>query len=52
MASRGRLREPTSERNTAMTAPSAAQRVAEDYVRAWTGRDVDKALSLLADDVV
>ena len=35
-----------------MTAPSAAQKVAEDYVRAWTGRDVDKALSLLADNVV
>jgi hypothetical protein len=35
-----------------MTAPSAAQKVAEEYVRAWTGRDVDKALSLLADDVV
>ncbi len=28
--------------NTAMTAPNAAQKVAEDYVRAWTGRDVDK----------
>ncbi|MFI7132766.1 nuclear transport factor 2 family protein [Nonomuraea sp. NPDC050153] len=29
-----------------------AQKIAEDFVRAWTGKDVDKALSLLADDVV
>ncbi|GAA4631987.1 hypothetical protein GCM10023196_063550 [Actinoallomurus vinaceus] len=29
-----------------------AQKVAEDFVRAWTSKDVDKALSLLADDVV
>lgn len=35
-----------------MTASSAAQKIAEDYVRAWTGREVDKALSLLADNVV
>ncbi|WP_433190782.1 nuclear transport factor 2 family protein [Actinoallomurus sp. CA-150999] len=29
-----------------------AQKVAEDFVRAWTSKDVDKALSLLAEDVV
>ncbi|MCA2226108.1 nuclear transport factor 2 family protein [Nonomuraea aurantiaca] len=36
-----------------MTATNAlAQKIAEDFVRAWTGKDVEKALSLLADDVV
>ncbi|MFI6741597.1 nuclear transport factor 2 family protein [Nonomuraea sp. NPDC050451] len=36
-----------------MTATNAlARKIAEDFVRAWTGKDVDKALSLLADDVV
>ncbi|MET7338463.1 nuclear transport factor 2 family protein [Nonomuraea sp. NPDC005650] len=36
-----------------MTATNAlAQKIAEDFVRAWTSKDVDKALSLLADDVV
>ncbi|MEW1836984.1 nuclear transport factor 2 family protein [Nonomuraea angiospora] len=29
-----------------------AQQVAEEFVRAWTSKDIDKALSLLADDVV
>lgn len=36
-----------------MTATSAlAQKIAEDFVRAWTSKDVEKALSFLADDVV
>ncbi|SEG36875.1 Ketosteroid isomerase-related protein [Nonomuraea solani] len=36
-----------------MTVTNAfAQKIAEDFVRAWTGKDVDTALSLLADDVV
>ncbi|MFC9688778.1 nuclear transport factor 2 family protein [Kribbella sp. NPDC056951] len=35
-----------------MRTPNAAQKIAEDYVHAWTGRDVEKALSLLADNVV
>jgi hypothetical protein len=35
-----------------MTTSSAAQKIAEEYVRAWTGRDVEKALSLAADNVV
>ena len=34
-----------------MTAVSA-QRIVEDYARAWTGRDVDKAMSYLAEDIV
>ena len=29
-----------------------AQKIAEDFVHAWTSKNVDKALSLLADDVV
>lgn len=35
-----------------MTAANPAQKIAEELVRAWTGRDVDKALSFVADDVV
>ncbi|MEV6243590.1 nuclear transport factor 2 family protein [Lentzea sp. NPDC051838] len=31
---------------------STAQQTADDFVRAWTSGDVDKALSLLAPDVV
>ncbi|EWM10184.1 nuclear transport factor 2 family protein [Kutzneria sp. 744] len=30
----------------------AAQKIADAYVRAWTGGDAEKALSLVADDVV
>ncbi|MFD4636083.1 nuclear transport factor 2 family protein [Lentzea sp. NPDC058436] len=29
-----------------------AQTIADEYVRAWTGGDAEKALSLVADDVV
>jgi len=29
-----------------------AQKIAEDFVRTWTSKDVEKALSFLADDVV
>ena len=29
-----------------------AQKIADEYVRAWLGGDVEKALSLVADDVV
>ncbi|MDX3224932.1 nuclear transport factor 2 family protein [Streptomyces sp. ME19-01-6] len=36
-----------------MTATSgSAQKIADEFVRAWLGRDVEKALSFLADDVV
>ncbi|MEV6610135.1 nuclear transport factor 2 family protein [Kutzneria sp. NPDC051319] len=36
-----------------MTATTgAAQKIADAYVRAWTGGDAEKALSLVADDVV
>ena len=35
-----------------MTTSSAAQKIAEEYVRAWSGRDVEKALSLAADNIV
>ncbi|WP_367325698.1 nuclear transport factor 2 family protein [Streptomyces sp. HUAS ZL42] len=36
-----------------MTATSGtAQKIADEFVRAWLGRDVDKALSFLADDIV
>lgn len=34
------------------TTTGSAQKIADDFVRAWTGRDVEKAVSLLADDVV
>lgn len=34
-----------------MTAADTKQ-LAEDFVRAWTSKDVEKALSFLADDVV
>lgn len=34
-----------------MTAADTKQ-IAEEFVRAWTSKDVEKALSLLADDVV
>ncbi|MFD1540603.1 nuclear transport factor 2 family protein [Nonomuraea guangzhouensis] len=34
------------------TTNGLAQEIAENFVRAWTGKDVDKALSFLADDVV
>jgi len=34
------------------TTTDSAQKIADDFVRAWTGRDVEKALSLMADDVV
>jgi predicted ester cyclase len=30
----------------------SAQKIADEYVRAWLGGDVEKALSLIADDVV
>ena len=30
----------------------SAQQIVEDYARAWTGRDVDKAMSYLAEDLV
>ncbi|MFI6369718.1 nuclear transport factor 2 family protein [Streptomyces sp. NPDC050546] len=36
-----------------MTATSdSAQKIADEFVRAWLGGDVEKALDLLADDVV
>ncbi|MEU7745815.1 nuclear transport factor 2 family protein [Nonomuraea sp. NPDC049158] len=36
-----------------MTATNGlAQKIAEDFVHAWTGKEVEKALGLLADDVV
>jgi hypothetical protein len=35
-----------------MTTANTAQKIAEGFVRAWTDRDVDKALSFVADDVV
>ncbi|MGY0055731.1 nuclear transport factor 2 family protein [Streptomyces sp. LZ34] len=36
-----------------MTATSgSAQKVADEFARAWLGRDVEKALGFLADDVV
>ncbi|MEU0809576.1 nuclear transport factor 2 family protein [Streptomyces sp. NPDC005970] len=36
-----------------MTATSgSAQKIADQFVRAWLGRDVEKALGFLADDVV
>lgn len=34
------------------TTTGSAQKIADDFVRAWTSHDVEKALSLLADDVV
>jgi ketosteroid isomerase-like protein len=34
------------------TTTDHARKIADDFVRAWTSRDVDKALSFLADDVV
>ncbi|MEU0883934.1 nuclear transport factor 2 family protein [Lentzea sp. NPDC005914] len=34
------------------TTTGSAQKIADEFVHAWTGRDVEKALSLLADDVV
>ena len=30
----------------------SAQKIADEYVRAWLGGDVEKALSLVADDIV
>src|SRR5687767_9394950 len=30
----------------------SAQQIADEFVRAWLGRDVEKALSFLADDIV
>ncbi|MEU6251294.1 nuclear transport factor 2 family protein [Streptomyces sp. NPDC047043] len=36
-----------------MTATNtSAQQIADEFVRAWLGRDVEKALSFLAEDVV
>ncbi|MER6146042.1 nuclear transport factor 2 family protein [Streptomyces sparsogenes] len=36
-----------------MTATSGtAQKIADEFLRAWLGRDVEKALSFLADDIV
>ncbi|TMR87974.1 nuclear transport factor 2 family protein [Nonomuraea basaltis] len=36
-----------------MTATNGlAQKIAEDFVRAWAGKDVEEALGFLADDVV
>lgn len=34
------------------TTTGSAQKVADEYVRAWIAGDVEKALSLVADDVV
>lgn len=36
-----------------MTATSGtAQKIADEFLRAWVGRDVEKALGFLADDIV
>ncbi|MEU1670022.1 nuclear transport factor 2 family protein [Streptomyces sparsogenes] len=36
-----------------MTATSGtAQKIADEFLRAWLGRDVEKALGFLADDIV
>jgi len=42
----------SSDRRTSMTATAAALDVAKKYYQAWTTKDIDTAMSYVADDIV